>query len=555
MQDQQMMMNEGQGQPAYPQQMPSGAPIASPEMMQQMAAQEQMAPPGMAYGGVPYAMYGMEMGGYDFPYYPEQMAYGGVPKFVDGGPGGSGVTVNNISASRVNTAPDATWKSGTVSGAGPNAEGWYQQGQERKHANKAVTGSGTFNRSGWEDAICKMIQNGATYEELTDPEAAFQKTGSRKTHMAPGAASKAIFDRCNTADVQEKFTEKAIYLENEDPKKTPCLCLNKDGSVYKDANGNTKEAPVDANGVCQPNDPSCAGEPEKMICRCTDPVTGEVKEFPIEKEEECICQDGSRGQTSQGAAMGQRPHWSVPAQTNVLRNALMQVNPASSNAVLSGSAQIQGAYDEYQTKVDQGLAANQSLQNAVMNGMAGSTGAKQAQMKDLLGKSLRLSMDAVAKVQAGNTDRQRDTNVQNATIDNTNNLANTQALRQGLEGQRMRQDTRTSNVNRRLFNTMGAVMDADIEMGNRQKTNVLTPQYASEYDYGFITPTGVEKPLTGSTSATLEDRIQYYLAKTGDYQKAFDMAYKEARLKSQYGGQTMADGGYVLASNVFPFII
>jgi len=164
-------------------------------------------------------------------------------------------------------------------------------------------------------------------------------------------------------------------------------------------------------------------------------------------------------------------------------------------------------------------------------------------------------MDAVAKVQAGNTDRQRDTNVQNATIDNTNNLANTQALRQGLEAQGIRQDKRTSNVNRRLFNTMGAVMDADIEMGNRQKTNVLTPQYASEYDYGFITPTGVEKPLTGSTSATLEDRIQYYLAKTGDYQKAFDMAYKEARLKSQYGGQTMADGGYVLASNVFPFII
>ena len=119
----------------------------------------------------------------------------------------------------------------------------------------------------------------------------------------------------------------------------------------------------------------------------------------------------------------------------------------------------------------------------------------------------------------------------------------------------MRKDTRTSNVNRRLFNTMGATMDADIEMGKRQNMNVTTPQYASEYDYGFITPTGVEKPLTGSTSATLEDRIQYYLAKTGDYQKAFDMDYKEARLKSQYGGQTMADGGYVLASNVFPFII
>lgn len=548
MQDQQMMMNEGQGQPAYPQQMPSGAPVAMPQQDMGQPSPEGM----MAYGGVPYAAYGMEMGGYDFPYYPEQMAYGGVPKFQ--GPensqvgGGPGVTVNKIPASRVNTAPDATWKSGTVSGAGPNAQGWYQQGQARKSANKAVTGSGSgsFNRSGWEDAICNMVKNGATYEELTDPEVAFQKTGSRKTHMAPGAKSKAIFDRCNTKEVQEKFTEKAVYLENETPPKT-CPCLDENG---KEIPG--KFAQQDENGNCLPE--TCKEE-ETLLCRCTDPVTGEVKEFPIEKEEECICQDGSRGQTSQGMAMGQRPHWSVPAQTNVLRNALMQVEPASSNVVLPGRAQIQGAYEEYQTKVDQGLAANQALQNAIMTGMAGSTGAKQAQMKDLLGKSLRASMDAVAGVQSRNVDRQRETNTQSATIDNANMMARTQALQQGLEAQRMRQDTRTSNVNKRLFNTMGAVMDADIEMGKRQNMNVTTPQYASEYDYGFITPTGVEKPLTGATGATLEDRIQYYLAKTGDYQKAFDMAYKEARLKSRYGGQTMADGGYVMASNVFPFIL
>ena len=57
------------------------------------------------------------------------------------------------------------------------------------------------------------------------------------------------------------------------------------------------------------------------------------------------------------------------------------------------------------------------------------------------------------------------------------------------------------------------------------------------------------------TGATFDDRIQHYLGRTGDYAQAFDMAYKEARIKSQYGGQRMADGGYVLASNVFPFIL
>ncbi len=58
-----------------PSEMPSGEPIAQPMQQEQMMqmGQEQM----MAYGGIPYAMYGMEMGGYDFPYYPTEMAYGG----------------------------------------------------------------------------------------------------------------------------------------------------------------------------------------------------------------------------------------------------------------------------------------------------------------------------------------------------------------------------------------------------------------------------------------------------------------------------------------------
>ena len=182
-----------------------------------------------------------------------------------------------------------------------------------------------------------------------------------------------------------------------------------------------------------------------------------------------------------------------------------------------------------------------------MTGMAGSTGTKQSQMKDLLGKSLRASMDAVAGVQSRNVDRQRETNTQSAAIDNSNMLTKAQFIGQGLESQKNRKDVRTSNVNKRTFNTMGAVMEADTEMGRRQNMNVTTPQYAAEYDYGFITPTGVEKPLTGANGASLEDRIQYYLAKTGDYQKAFEMAYKEARISKKHGG-------YVGASNVYPFI-
>lgn len=552
----QAMIN--QSQQGYPQQMPSGAPVASPESIDQMEGAmpppEMMQQQGMmAYGGMPYAEYGMQMGGYDFPYYPDQMTYGGVPRFDPGGPTGNGVTVNNIPATITTTAPTG-WNTGTVVGAGPNAQGWYQQGEERKSANKAVTGSGTFNRSEWEDAICTMIQNGATYEELTDPEIAFQKTGSRKTHMAPGAASKAIFDRCNTQEVQEKFTEKAVYLENEDPNKTSCLCLNSDGSVFKDADGNTKIAPTDTDGNCLPNDPSCTdGSYEVFSCKCVDPNTGEVTEFSVEREEDCVCEGGESGEMGSytGANFSDQPHWSIPAQTNVLRNQLMATEPAPGNVVLPGSTQAKGAYEEYQTKTDQALAAVQSGTNAIMAGTSGSTGRKQGRIKDIIGKGLRAAMDAVAAVQSRNVDRQRETNVQDATISNTNELARNSVMNQGLEGQENRGNVRITNRNKKRFNTFGAVMDADKDMALRQQMNVTTPQYASEYDYGFVYPTGIEKPLTGATGATLDELTEKHIRKGVPYEKAYQLALRE--MKTKYGGQKMGNGGYVWVDNIYPF--
>jgi hypothetical protein len=73
-----------------PTEMPNGEQIAQPQSMEQdMAAQQMMGQqqPPMAYGGIPFAAYGIEMGGYDFPYHPSEMAYGGyLPKAQDGIP-------------------------------------------------------------------------------------------------------------------------------------------------------------------------------------------------------------------------------------------------------------------------------------------------------------------------------------------------------------------------------------------------------------------------------------------------------------------------------------
>jgi hypothetical protein len=77
---------EMEGMEEMPMEMPNGEQIAQPQSMEQdMAAQEMMqqqAP--MAYGGQPMAMYGMSMGGYEFPYESNEMAYGGLTKAQTG---------------------------------------------------------------------------------------------------------------------------------------------------------------------------------------------------------------------------------------------------------------------------------------------------------------------------------------------------------------------------------------------------------------------------------------------------------------------------------------
>lgn len=88
MPQQEMMESpEMQGMEEMPMEMPNGEQIAQPQSMEQdMAAQEMMQQqPPMAYGGIPFAAYGMEMGGYDFPYPSNEMAYGGyIPQAQDG---------------------------------------------------------------------------------------------------------------------------------------------------------------------------------------------------------------------------------------------------------------------------------------------------------------------------------------------------------------------------------------------------------------------------------------------------------------------------------------
>ena len=555
MQNDQAMMQQGEQQ--FPEQMPSGAPVATPESIQQMPPQGMVPPPDMmqqppmAFGGIPYGAYGIEMG--SFYNNPNEMAYGGVPKFA--GPGNSQVNTTTSSAPITDAA-----RLKQEYQTGKYTPGQRKAGQTYVDIGNGVAGIGNESgtdvewsytgngRGNWNptrqqaiDQYCKNMQNpkstlfyGVDAKVIAEKNFGYLKNSNKPEDKAEYDAIVAKLETCKAGGKQTSYE----FVKDGEPTENPCPCKDEQGNVIEGM-----FAQQDENGNCLPE--TCAKETvtETLKCRCTDPVTGEVKEFPIEKEEDCVCQDGSQGQV----AMGDTPHWSVPAKRDIMANLMMKTDAAPSNVVLPGNAQMQGAYEEYQTKVDTAQSAVNSLQNAVMNSMAGSTAAKQAQMKDLLGKSLRASMDAVANVQSRNVDRQRETNTQQAALDKDNADARAATLNQGLAMQANNQNMETVARNKKIMNTAKSMNAADAVMQHMQNLGTTTPQYAPEYDYGFIYPTGVEKPLTGATGPNIDALVRKHTEKNVPYEKAYNMALRELSGKKH--------GGYVYGTNAFPFLL
>ena len=206
-------MQGGQEQQMDPGQQQQQQPLSEEEMM----AMQQQDPQQMQQA--PMAAYGMQMGGYNMPDY---MAYGGIPRYDDGG-GNEKVKgkKGDISATPVKTIGTDYTTTKTLSGKTAGYK--LTEGEKRANAKGVIGGgSGGTPSSGWEDAICDMIKAGATYEQLTDPDVAFEFTGSRKTHMAPGATSKAIFDRGSVDAAKFEDTEEAVYIDGEPG--TECWC-------------------------------------------------------------------------------------------------------------------------------------------------------------------------------------------------------------------------------------------------------------------------------------------------------------------------------------------
>ena len=548
---------------------------------------------------MPMAAYGMAMGGYDFPYDQSDMGSSNTPTYANGGliKAQEGITITPEMRNEIDTqwsGDEARYLAYKRLENKLRTDPTFKQQLYDKYKNvigdEGQYTSGNRGKSGYYSSLSSRDENFVLDQLLAQEKRnkILQAAGEKYNWRAKESGQKA--------DTPNKYVnQKTLQFIQQHPE----LGLKEDDFKYgyigqaayrayadlmkeidptgaaqhwakqtgqADEMGNTTISGIDNAStdttleqyLYETEDKApTAKKPQDKICKCTDPKTGQVSQVVIAADAICECPGMKSEEIPIPPRMPETPHFSIPAKLNMLRNAMMRTKPAATNAVLVGRAQVAPAYEEYQTKVDQALAAQNQLSNALMYGVSGASATKQAQLKDLLGKSLNASISSVADVASRNVDRQREANQQNATIDNTNMLANRSALKESLDAQALRKDTETANKNKKMYNTYQAWIDAYKEMAKTQQLAITTPQYAPSYDTGFIYSTGVEKPLTGEITEDELDAMTRRNQEKGivDYKEARQLAIQEARLKRSRSGGAMAHGGYVLASNAFPFLL
>jgi hypothetical protein len=165
MPEDQMSLGEegvGPGQ-EMPINMPNGEPVAMPEEMPEASPEQMMQPP--------MAMYGMSMGGFEFPYHPDEMAYGGMI-YQRGGGKERPMTEAELEerrkkAKEIKKIKGKSCPAGYVLQNGYCVKGTITEGEAAKSSLGKAKGRGTGERNpAWEKTICAELSKGVSPEEL-----------------------------------------------------------------------------------------------------------------------------------------------------------------------------------------------------------------------------------------------------------------------------------------------------------------------------------------------------------------------------------------------------
>ena len=494
-----------------PTQMPNGEPIAQPDMGQMP---QGMSPEMMQQA--PMAAFGMEMGGYGMPFYndPNQMAYGGLFR------ADNGVTVNNIPANKVTTAPGADFQKGTVAGAGANAEGYYKTtaGAERTYAGGPAIGGGSKPSPGWAGSMCDRLMQGATIQQLA------------KERHGTVAGLTALLKDC-IPKAEEKFKEKqvAVYLEP-------------DGTPVKE-----EETTVVNEDKCQ----------------CPDPMD-KTKMIDVECPEdgsEPICGQAGQGQRTDVQAQQGEPFWPEWRQQDINNmRTVMNEKHGKQYPIMSDldMPEMQPVYKNWLGEVQANLAGQAGRANEIRRS-AGNSAGKQAVLTQMQGEPERI----IGNVNTENVgtenqlDRLTNFNVRDKNMTNRGNANQNYVKELGVLNDTWNQEINAWNAEKTLGQNTGLTNAANTY-------NNQTEQYAIDPRSGAGIFKGGKRNKPDSTTNTLDTLVKYKTLYPGFDEKtilaainrdAGNTGFTPADMMYQaYGGPVYANGGFVYADTVFPFI-
>ena len=518
--DQMSQGEEGVG-PAQemPMNMPDGEPIAMPEEMPEASPEQMMQPPmamyGMSmpyaqYGGMPMADYGMTMGGFDFPYYPDEMAYGGVPRYDKGGGKKRQMTEAELEERRkkakdIKKIKGKKCPEGYVLQNGYCVKGSITEGEAAKSSLGKAKGRGTGVRNPeWEKTICAELSKGVSPEVLA----------------ANGHG---------TADgIRKRFAS----------------CIKKGEEAIK----NTSE---EFDVLQLEEEPSTSSNTKKK-CECTDPETGETTIFEIENDEECVCGDDEI--TTEGGQYAQQP-----------RNPKWWLQDTVNTMGAFGELMGTKKYMPWEARVDleeprptfldptRELAAQSEQANIASQAAAQFAGpqALGARLAAIQGQGAASAANTLSNINNQNVNIANQFEANQVGVRNQEQMLNQQMANRVFDKNTIANQQFDNAIKAGRANLRNAYNTA---LTNRAKTDAMNQMYPN-YQVDPSTGGMVAYTPTDKTLDPGEDEMtaREYADSLSGYSPEMQKLLFQQKFGKRYGGQMFEHGGYVYTT--FPMIL
>lgn len=532
MQEQGMEMEQPGMESEAPETMPNGEPIAMPQEMEQMSPEMMQE--------APMAMYGMQMGGYDFPYYnaANEMAYGGTPKSVKKYQNG-GKTESNLTEEDLKTIKEK-WNGNkkayidfmnTKAGITSNTkllDAMYAQYQ-KDIANKANYTQGKQNEQlykGYQPELAKLTKDQMVNELLAQEErnarlAAFgfdpaktdqrisqKNKDSRTNQQALDLISKT--PGLQDLDFKGGYKGQAAYIAYRNALNQPDFKQHGQfqvgvgdetvggvrGAITGIDNANTNTTLGQRlNYVASPDiiPPSTS---KKKKCECTDPETGEKTTFEISNDEECICEDTEivTQQDDIVAPPRREPEWWLQDTINTM-GAFGNVADLKKQMPWEARADLEEPRGVFYSP-ERELTAQNEQANIIMQGLGQFAGpqAASARASSVQGQAAKQAADTLSRYNNMNVGLANQLEQQQVGIRNQERLMNQQMATRVYDKNTIAQQ-QFDNAKRQ---TMADLRTAyNTALTNRAKTdalNQLYPNYQVDPSSGgMVTYTPTEK--------------------------------------------------------------